>query len=326
MKKILFVPLALAGLFVLFAARSGATTITENFSADPLQSGWQIFGDTNLFQWDSTNHDLAVTWDSLQTNSYFYHPLGMVHSKTNDFLIMFDLRLNDIAIGTTPGKPYSFEIAVGLINTGIAKSGNYFRGYGYFPDIVEFDYFPNDINDYGATVSMLMISSQTNYSGGGFTDPLELTTNTLYHVMMVYTATNQTLHTTMAADGAPFGPVEDAYLGPWFDDFQVDAVSINSYSDNGQDPDYGGSILAHGTVDNFTFASPLPIGAIQAIAAGQVQFASDTNWLYTLERTTNFRSWTPVSIPTNGNGTNLFLQDTNPPADDAFYRVKAERP
>jgi hypothetical protein len=239
---------------------------------------------------------------------------------------MLDLRLSDIAIGTTAGKPFTFEIAIGLIHTAIATNGNYFRGYGYFPDIVEFDYFPNDINDYGATISTLMISSQTNYSNGGFTDPLELETNTLYHVMMVYTAANQTLHTTMAADGAPFGPIQDAYLGSWFDDFQVDAVSINSYSDDGQDPDYAGSILVQGTVDNFTFASPLPVGMVNTIAAGEVQFASDTNWLYTLQRTTDFQSWTNVVLLTTGNATNLFLQDTNPPANKAFYRVSAQRP
>ena len=318
--------LAFAGLFVLFAICSQATIITENFSTNPLQNGWQIFGNTNLFQWDSTNQNLAVTWDSSQTNSYFYHPLGAIYSKTNDFLITFDLRLSDIAIGTTPGKPFTFEIAIGLIHTTIATNGNYFRGYGYFPDIVEFDYFPNDINDYGATVSTLMISSQTNYSNGGFTDPLELETGTLHHVMMIYTATNQTLHTTMAVDGAPFGPVQDACLGAGFDDFQVDAVSINSYSDDGQDPDYGGSILAHGTVDNFAFASPLPVGTINAIAAGKVQFASDTNWLYTLEQTADFQTWTPAAPVIFGNGTNLMLQATNLPADKSFYRVRADLP
>jgi len=47
--------LAFASLFVLFAMRCGGTTITEGFSSNPLQNGWQIFGDTNLFQWDSTN-------------------------------------------------------------------------------------------------------------------------------------------------------------------------------------------------------------------------------------------------------------------------------
>jgi hypothetical protein len=324
MKKICL--LALAGLFAFVAVHSGATVITEKFTTNPALDGWQIFGDTNLFQWDSTNNDLAVTWDSSQTNSYFYHPLGAIYSRTNDFLITFDLRLSDIVIGTTPGKPFAFEIAIGLIHTTIATNGNYFRGYAYFPDIVEFDYFPNDINDDGATVSTLMISSQTNYSSGGFTDPLELETNTLYHVMMVYTVTNQTLHTTMAADGAPFGPIQDAYLGAGFDDFQVDAVSINSYSDDGQDPDYSGSILAHGTVDNFAFASPLPVGTINAIAVGKVQFASDTNWLYTLEQTADFQTWSAAAPSVPGNGTNLVLQATNPPADQSFYRVRADLP
>ena len=324
MKKVRFVSLALAGMSVLAVAR--ANTISEKFSTDPSQNGWQVFGDTNLFQWNSANQNLDVTWDSSRPNSYFYHPLGTVYSKTNDFLITFDLRLNDIAIGTTPGKPFTFEVAIGLIHTTIATNGNYYRGYGYFPDIVEFDYFPNDSNDNGATVSMLMISSQTNYSGGGFTDPLELETNTLYHVVMVYTATNQNLHTTMAADGAPFGPIQDAYLSPGFDDFQVDAVSINSYNDDGQDPDYAGSILAHGTVDNFAFASPLPVGTINAIGAGEVQFASDINWRYTLEQTADFQTWSTAAPSVPGNGTNLVLQATNPPAAQSFYRVRANLP
>ena len=67
---------------------------TENFSADPLQNGWQIFGDTNLFQWDSTNQNLDVTWDSSQTNSYFYNPLGTILAKSDDFSLSFDLQLN----------------------------------------------------------------------------------------------------------------------------------------------------------------------------------------------------------------------------------------
>jgi hypothetical protein len=316
--------LTLAGLFVLSAAH--ATLVCEKFATDPALDGWQVFGDANLFQWDSSNQNLAVTWDSSQPNSYFHHSLGANYSKTNDFLVTFDLRLSDIAIGTTPGKPFTFEIAVGLIDTTIATNGNYFRGYGHFPDIVEFDYFPNDINDYGATVSTLMISSQTNYSNGGFAGPFELETNTVYHVMMVYTAANQTLHTTMAADGAPFGPIKDSYLGAGFDDFQVDAISINSYSDDGQDPDYRGSILAHGTVDNFAFASPLPAGRVYAPAVGKVQFTSDTNWLYTLEQTADFQTWAAAAPSVPGNGKSLLLQATNPPANQSFYRVRADLP
>jgi len=56
------------------------------------------------------------------------------------------------------------------------------------------------------------------------------------------------------------------------------------------------------------------------------RFISRSNWLYTLQRTTNFNSWNSVSPPTGGNGTNLLLPDTNAAAAEAFYRVKADRP
>src|SRR5947199_237719 len=102
MKKFCLFLLASAGLFVSSAAF--ATTITENFTSDPLQNGWKMFGDTSLFQWDSTNHNLAVTWDSARTNSYFYHPLGTILARDDDFTIEFDLRLNDIISGNEPGK------------------------------------------------------------------------------------------------------------------------------------------------------------------------------------------------------------------------------
>jgi hypothetical protein len=106
----------------------------------------------------------------------------------------------------------------------------------------------------------------------------------------------------------------------------VDAVSINSYSDDGQDPDYAGSISAHGTVDKFAFASPLPVGTINAIAAGNVQFASDTCWRYTLEQTADFQTWSAAAPSVPGNGTNLVLQAANPPAGQSFYRVRADLP
>ncbi|HEY1662209.1 MAG TPA: hypothetical protein VGI03_07305 [Verrucomicrobiae bacterium] len=320
--------LALAGLFALVAVRSNALVLNENFTNDPALDGWQTFGDTSLFQWDSANQVLDVTWDSSQQNSYFYHPLGTTFSKTNDFVITFDFSLNDINIGTDPGDPDTFEIAIGLINTGEATSGNYFRGSGYFPDIAEFDYFPNDINDYGATISTLFISSEDNYSGGGFTDPLELETGTRYHVVMVYTATNEVLHTTMTANGAPIGPIVDSYLGPAFDDYQVDAISISSYNDAGQYPGYAGSILAHGTVNKLACATPLPVYGIQTPAAGQVDFTGTTNWIYTLERSLDFQTWQTVSLPAvavSGN-TPLTLYDTNPPPVTAFYRIRSDLP
>ena len=83
-------------------------------------------------------------------------------------------------------------------------------------------------------------------------------------------------------------------------------------------------------MDNFVVTLPPP--PVQNLTGAfsngvwQVQFSSQSNWLYTLERTADFQSWTNVSPATPGNATNLFLQDTNQPADQAFYRVSAQRP
>jgi hypothetical protein len=60
----------------------------------------------------------------------------------------------------------------------------------------------------------------------------------------------------------------------------------------------------------------------------QVQFISQTNWLYTLQRSADLQTWTCVSnaISISGNGTNLFLQDTNAISEKSFYRVRADLP
>src|SRR5438309_4565105 len=54
---------AVASVSLLFAVGTSAATLAEDFSTNPSQNGWQIFGNTNLFGWDATNHQLAVTWD-----------------------------------------------------------------------------------------------------------------------------------------------------------------------------------------------------------------------------------------------------------------------
>jgi len=63
-----------------------------------------------------------------------------------------------------------------------------------------------------------------------------------------------------------------------------------------------------------------------SMGAWQAQFSSQSYWLYTLQRAGEFQSWTNVSPAMPGKGTNLSLQDTNPPRDKAFYRVSASRP
>ena len=58
----------------------------------------------------------------------------------------------------------------------------------------------------------------------------------------------------------------------------------------------------------------------------QAQFISCTNWLYSLERSSDLQSWTTVTNGISGNGANLVTADPAPPADKAFYRIRADQP
>ncbi len=336
MLKVRFSALAVAGAFVVLIHPSHAATFQENFSSDPAARGWQAIGDGTLFQWNSTNGNVEATWDSSHSNSYFCYPLGTVLAKDDDFSFAFDLQLRDFAAGVNPLKPNPFELSVGLLNLSDATKTNFARGTGDdSPNLVEFSFFPDPGGDWiwgPSLTSTIADANATNYNhwyGGGFAG-LALTSNDVYHIELVYTASNQTLHTSMTCNGAPFGPMPDAVAGSDFTDFRVDHIAICSYSDALQDPYYAGSILAHGTVDNFTVTlPPAPVSNVSgrfSDGAWQVEFESRTNWLYTLESTKDLRSWTDVSATTAGTGGTLVLSDTNALAPNAFYRIRANRP
>jgi hypothetical protein len=342
MKKIC--SLAFAGIVILSASLARAGTFTENFSTNPQRDGWKIFGDTNFFHWNSTNQNLEVTWDSSQTNSYFYLPLGTILAKDDDFSLTFDLRLSDFVAGNDRTMPSTFPLSIGFLNLAEAQQTNFLRGTGYTsPDIVEFDFFPDPGGSWkwGPSLTASMVDSTAfDWSSGGF-DPDGLTSNDVYEVSLTYTAANSNLVMNITQNGALFVSNVVASLNDTFTDFRADAISISSYSQAGQDTTvytnsdgsttiYAGSILAHGTVSNIVVTiPPPPVQNFSANFAGNIlnaQLLSRSNWLYTLERTADFQSWTNVSDTIPGNATNLFLQDTNPPVDRAFYRVKAERP
>jgi hypothetical protein len=314
----------------LMAASTGkAATLTENFSTNPLQDGWQVFGDTNLFQWDSTNHNLDVTWDSSQPNSYFYHPLGTILTSNDNFTLAFDLQINE-----AQASGFGFELAIGLFNLAEATNADFQRSTGYnSPDLVEFDYFP-DVG-YGPTMWPLLVDTNSDFNWNGSSDYAIYAPNPgdWYHIVMAYTATNLAMVTTMTNfeqnSGVtiidPLSLAGSTYYLP-FTDFRVDTISISSYQDDG----YGDSIYAQGVVGNIIVTLPPP--PVQNLTGAfsnevwQAQFYSQSNWLYILERTSDFQCWTNVSPATFGNGTSLFLQDTNPPENKAFYRVSASRP
>lgn len=343
MKKVCSAALAFAGALALFVASAPATTITENFSGNPLQNGWRTFGDTNLFHWNATNQNLEVTWDSTQPNSYFYQPLGTTITRYDDFSIAFDLKLHDIASGVEPDKTGPLEIGFGFLNFSGATNTSFMRGaYGSAPNVAEFGYYAHGYYDYfgtiydsPATATPSFISSVNSFDYSPqilSVYQYELPTNQPVHVSLTYTASNQTAVLTITTNGIPVASFPDLALNGsngFTDtnyDFQVDTFSISSYSSVGDDYD---SVLAHGTVANLTVNVPPPAQNLAGSFTNgnwQVDFSARTNWLFTLERTTDFQSWTIVSPVITGINGDLILQDTNPVVSQAFYRIRAERP
>ncbi len=308
----------------------------EDFFTDPALDGWSVFGPTNLFHWNSTNQNLEVTWDSSQSNAYFFHPLGTTLSRDDDFQISFDIELFDILAGVNPDKPDAIEVAVGFLNYADA-TGAFVRGAPAYPvaspdpkNLVEFDYFPYFVDPFAGpiepSISPTMVSSAYQFDGA-FGDFFTFTNNSKYTVHMSYTAVNQTLTTTVTPAGQTNALIVASSTLSGTNDFRADTFSITSYTDIGDPYD---SLLAHGTIDNVIVTLPPP--PIQKLAGSvtnntwQAQFASRSNWVYTLQRTADFNSWTPASAPITATGTNLTLQDTNSPTDKAFYRVSAARP
>jgi hypothetical protein len=314
MKK-LFVTLAVASLSVLPAAH--ATLVREKFTTNPALDGWQVFGATNLFQWNSTNQNLAVTWDSSQTNSYFYHPLGRTFTQADGFCVQFDLNLANV------DAVNYFQLAVGLCNFAEATSTNFSRANGFSPDICEFDYFPDGPQSYGPSINATLVDAADNfYFAYDITQPMLI--NTDYRVVLIHRPGDSAISATVYTNGQVFTRLPEVYAGGATNGFHLDTLAICNYTT--LDDAYGDSLLAHGTIDNLSFASPLPVDKVKAVAAGSVQFSSDTNWLYTLEQSTNFQTWTPAAPASFGSGTNLVLQATNPPAAKSFYRVRADLP
>jgi hypothetical protein len=337
MKK-LCLALALASLSVITASR--ATTIIENFTNNPACDGWRIFGDTNLFCWDSTNHVLDVTWDSSQSNSFFYIPLGNVLTKSDDFSFSFDLTLTRASTGDSTGP---LSLALGFLNLTNAIDPGFERGAGVSPNIAEFDYYPAGYFPPSypspATATPSFVDSTSSAFAPDDLTPyqIELPTNVLMHIALAYTASNQTASLSIVTNGTALAQFPGLVINPTgnggfaaTNDYRVDMFSVTSFSEAGTYPPYVASIYAQGTVSNLVVTVPPPpvLGLSGTFSNGlwQAQFISRSNWLYTLECTTNFVSWTDVSATTSGNGTNQFLEDVNAPASRGFYRIRAERP
>lgn len=316
----------------LYLSHSGAAVIQEDFATDPVVHGWRIFGNTNLFHWNTPNQNLEVTWDSSSSNSYFQVPTGTILTREDDFSFALDLRLNDIAGGVNAGKPGPFELAFGFQNCVDAQRTNFFRGNGRnSPNLAEFDYFAG-ASGIQPTVwpAIWSTNSTLSYNGIGDFTVMTLPLGVVMRISVAYTSSNQTMTTSIVTNGTSVGSIHSVKVSTNFTDFRGGTFAIASYTDAGQSGSGQGSILAHGVIDNITFTvPPPPIQFLQeAFAPGvsQVQFVSCSNWLYTLERTTDLQSWTDASPPLPGNSTTLVIQDTNVLTPTALHRIRAERP
>jgi hypothetical protein len=340
MLKVRLSMLAIAGLSVIVASSAPAISLQEDFSSDPSARGWKIFGNTNLFHWDSTHHNLDVTWDSREPNSYFYLPLGTVVGRDDDFSFAFDLRLSAATTGDTTGP---LQMALGFLNLADATGADFIRGLGMSPNVVEFDYYPSGYFPGYASSSAAVPSFVDRTSSAfapGYVSPyyaLELPSNLVMRVAMSFTASNQTAVLEVTTNGVPLAQLPGLALNistnsgfSDTNDFRLTMFSITSYSEAGQFPPWVGSILAHGTVDNMVLTVPPPpvsnLTGCLSNGVWQVRFDNRTNWLYTLECSTDLLSWTNVSRAADGNGALLFLEDTNALVDKGFYRVRANRP
>jgi hypothetical protein len=304
------------------AATPGRAMIVENFSNQP--SSWRVHGKSSLFAWNTNTGALDVIWDSREANSYFHRPLGTVLTRHDDFRFEFDLTLYDTEIGVTPNRPYTFEVALGLINMRSATASDFIRGqFSGTRNLVEFDYFPA-FSSFGATVASTIVSTN-NMFAYSHNFPMEMPAGDLFRVRMDYTASDSTLITTVTRNGELFGPLESTQLGNTFSDFRVDAFAISSYSDQRAD----GSILAHGSVDNVLVIYPegpsMKLASRFVSGTFETRFASRINWHYQLEHSGDLTTWNAVGSPAPGTGGELTLNHQNAQSN-GFYRVRAERP
>ena len=332
MKRLLKVVLAVA-VSVTMASRAVAAhqpvSVFEDFRRNPLTNGWQVFGDTNLFAWNATNENLEVTWDSSKPNSYFYKRLARPLSRADDFALYFDLRMRDIAIGTTTNKPYTFQIAVGLLNFQQATNGGFLRGTGFdSPNLFEFDYFPD--SGFGATISPTIISSNNEFATAFILQ--EITPNDVFRVIMRLNEEDENVSCAIYRNDQFYA--QTGFTFPTnFSDFAVDAIAVMSYSDEGQFPDFAGSILAHGDVDNLVLSNggvALDVGFRGRFEGADWRMTFDTlpGYSYYVERAAEptFSIATTVGSYNSTNYGQATIVHTNALAAPAqFYRLLGTR-
>src|SRR5829696_5189271 len=105
---------------VALVSATGAT-FTESFTAEP--GAWQTWN-AGAFRWDADAQNLAVTWDSRETNALFYYKLPFALTRRDSFQAEFTLRFDDLTLGIDPTKNSTFPICFGFLNVREATRTN----------------------------------------------------------------------------------------------------------------------------------------------------------------------------------------------------------
>lgn len=320
--------LRIAILFCWLSA-VGAGEFVSDFARDPAAGGWRAHGDSGLFLWDRTGQQLHTFWDSNRTNSFYYYSLPRYYTRLDDFSASLALHLHSVEYGTTPGKPYTFQIAFGFINTTNQFAPTFYRGSGVNAEhgsrnLVEFTYFPD--SGFGATVGPI-IATESNQIHYAHTFPLELTIFQTFNLQIRYTGADQTLRTTVQR-GTDNYPVASVKLPASSADFVVNAFAISSYSDAGQNPpQFSGSIFAHGTIDDVKITVPSDPQITLRVNRGnplELMFTAYPGWVHTVVASSDLETWAPVG-PGIERGTISTVTIPLATGGQEFYRIESNR-
>lgn len=316
---------------VLGVMRTMADGFVEEFDSDPSARGWGVLGDGAAFRWDARGW-LGVEWDSTRPNGFLARALPGPVTEHDDFSLGFDLILDAHAVGVAPGKPGTFPMAAGLVRRADVLAPSFRRGvFLASRNLVEWAWFGTEPSGWiAASISPVVVPSDGRLPWGYADSFVEPRPGVRYGFDLVYTAADRTLRGTMTEDGLPGPALRPVVLPVGFTGFEVDAWSVNAYSDAGQDPRYAGSLRASARVDRIRWEGPGPVVSGMRLEWGangaRVRFGTRRGWRYLLQASEDLgAAWSDVSGPRLGDGAEVVLEDPGAGAH-RFYRVEARRP
>ena len=316
----IIINLLLAIVFITIESSLSANNLHfETFDSDPLTKGWSVHGDKSLFEWDEDSESLRVKWDTERPSSFFYKPLGRVLTESNSFAFTFQITLDSVKAGYLEGKPYTFQVALGLLNISSAIDKNFNRGTGSdSPNLVEWDYFPD--TGFGATVSPAVASDKSEFSAG-FTFPAELLIGKTYSIKLIYNSEERVLKTEMLEDGKSWETIQTVEISSDFSGFFVDTFSISNFSAK----DSESSLLAIGTVDEVALVTSDTLPKLFGVKINGSQWEAKSFLIepeiWKVETSNDVLNWNRAILGSDSLNYFQYFNDTVTNKEFQFYRL-----